>query len=117
MKQREIKFRVWQYDIIRENFTMLKWERLQGCSVQYFTDNNAFPDRVVMQFIECIDKNGTEIYDGDLVRDTSGNVGRIAWSGYGWVVEFEGITQDPEYIEEWGEVIGNVFQNPELIQP
>jgi uncharacterized phage protein (TIGR01671 family) len=74
---------------------------------------------VLMQYTGLKDKNGKEIYEGDIVadRDTSDCVFGVKWD-----VAKAGYYMPPEFDEEYAysigavslEVIGNIYENPEL---
>jgi uncharacterized phage protein (TIGR01671 family) len=74
---------------------------------------------VLMQFTGLLDKNGKEIYEGDVVKLDSWNpsVCEVVFNRGGFCFRFtkdDGYYPDGKYLEE-GEVIGNIYQNPELL--
>lgn len=90
----------------------------------------------VGQFTGLLDKNQSEVYDGDIIKAPSGRTYLVMWSTWihqerrnKWIVDeyqFTGWcigykinrpidTLDSEVLQ--GEVIGNIYDNPELITP
>lgn len=71
----------------------------------------------VGQYIERKDKNGKKIFEGDIVRDTEDfDVGKIFFDTYTamFVIGFE--TTIADFNASYSlEVIGNIYDNPELI--
>ena len=101
---RELKFRVWDGEkmIYQENGVMF-----------FFPYKGAGE---VMQYTGLKDKNVKEIYEGDVVINGSGHI-----SEEPFVVEWEYCHDDGAgylnlmYAPECVEVIGNIYENPDLI--
>ena len=108
---REIKFRSW---IIAEN-KMIYGKR--AMSVRMFTDSYGYLDNEVdvMQYTGLRDKNGVEIYEGDISQSKYFSPSEVKF------VDGEFRFEDVTYADSMGyddnewEVIGNTFENPELL--
>ena len=105
---REIKFRVWDKDI--KVFT----------EDEFFTvDDMKYDDPYVfMQYTGLKDKNGIEIYEGDIL--TCGNLNyKLVWEdGKACEIHNKEDKFSPRflfnYLEQL-EVIGNIYENKELL--
>ena len=130
MKQRIIKFRAWDKQakqmLIGHNqygsgepdsglrktsagaFTRL-WEALAR-----FDEDDSF---VLMQYTGLKDRNGKEIYEGDIVRWSESWL--VSDSGedemFTRLVKWEGQILFPGNLER-KEVIGNIYENPDLLK-
>jgi uncharacterized phage protein (TIGR01671 family) len=110
---REIKFRAW----CPESETM--WDvREIAFDVQMLTIglHDEYIDNIeLMQFTGLLDKNGKEIYEGDVVH-LNGLKGKIGWHDGAFTFhhwdDIDLLHTTYPYIE----IIGNVFENPELIK-
>jgi hypothetical protein len=81
-----------------------------------------YPEIKIMQFTGCSDKNGKEVYEGDIIRCDNGSVGAIVYHGENMMYRVD------SYVGKIGfchpiygyappfEVIGNVYENPELVE-
>ena len=84
------------------------------------------PDEAeLMQFTDLKDKNGKEIYEGDIVKEENETgifIYTIEWEKYDCcffpkALNFKtGIEQSMSSIYTELEVIGNIYENPELLK-
>lgn len=126
--KREIKFRAWDkaqecylYDV------QGAYDMLSGC-VKYENGENAVYDEecfdefldndhyVVEQYTGMHDKNGREIYEGDIVKNEYGKVMEVQYNprsaAFGVGDYYFGTIGSGKILE----VIGNIFENPELLE-
>jgi len=105
---REIKFRAW--DGLRMTLT--------GISFSNSTGSVLIPPRwILMQYTGLKDKKGKEIYEGDIVKGKF--MYKVEWYHLGrWYViplSNRGFCHTPDIWNEY-EVIGNIYENPELLE-
>ena len=127
---REIKFRAWD----ETEKHMYNWENLLNQNLKnIFT----IPEECgynIMQYTGLKDKNGKEIYEGDIIEfsydmfvgnfDTFVAKGKVVFEEgafYVEVFENERTTKDEAYLLysinlDTIEVIGNIYDNPELLE-
>lgn len=119
--QREFKFRAWS----TENNKMMDWEHIQ--SFRNFQKLLTIPFVKVMQYTGFKDKDGKEIYEGDILSCKVWIDGK--WEDSKEPVMFKdgcfvldwSFKKDGSYYEimsveiEGKKVLGNIYQNPELV--
>lgn len=129
MNKREIKFRAWDgkqmmYDITQWHVSDRdkKYHLIDGYSLEY-----------LMQFTGLLDKNGIEIYEGDVVRHKSENPNWmplddnspleidvesvVEYKGHSFWLSKEYFGWEGEGLADWSnlEVLGNIYEHPNLL--
>lgn len=117
---REIKFRMWN-----KALQVMVVKSVAFLSVPFFADED---HGIYMQFTGLLDRNGKEIYEGDvLIADVNclSDMGRqgveVVWWNSGFCTRKIGTTFEPVplHICVVGfrpEIIGNIYENPELLE-
>ncbi len=124
---REIKFRAWNKPTNEMNYYVEHYTYADGswgCSAG--TNNNPIGNSenfILMQYTGLKDKNGKEIYEGDIIRikhpfKDRNFEGTVEFMGHHWnckdfyFTHFDSpgdlLSEGTEYIE----IIGNIYENP-----
>jgi len=117
-KQRELKFRVWDGErmIVPDNGEhVIFWNDPKHIAWGLYAKegikitDSQYGIASVMQFTGLHDKNGREIYDRDIVDGYDGLRFDVQW------LEYDAEWNIGGYDAKRMDVIGNCFENPELI--
>jgi len=122
---RNIKFRIW--DTNKNQWLKQEdWIGINNYGIVYDDRSHDYPDLslrdscIIQQYIMIKDKNGREIYEGDIIqynypKNERNNKVLVRWTT-------EEYDNHPGFIicdsfEQYGdyEVIGNIYENPNLI--
>ena len=110
---REIRFRIWNKEEGKmkdpDNFTITLSPPVKSEYNQW----------VIMQYMGLKDKNGKEIYEGDIVRVGIGNVATVEWDNeidtdrYWWIASGFSIYFQKHNVGRCRtlEVIGNIYED------
>ena len=113
---RELKFRCYGWS-----------NQLQANTMYYFDlrvgSPHMVPSNEIEQFTGLEDKNGTEIYEGDILKiHNHGGTGVVKFINHGYFVVDEDEYYDLIYdcdrykFHRQPEIIGNIHENPELLK-
>jgi uncharacterized phage protein (TIGR01671 family) len=128
---REIKFRVWSNttkEWIKSSEVYLRKDGIpfvntisNGISGMYEAD------LILIQYTGLKDKNGKEIYEGDIIlkKGYEEGLGKVYYcetgmgffieliKGYRWAFHY---SDGPNWHRDELEIIGNIYENPELLK-
>ena len=126
---REIKFRAWsrfEDDNGNDMWAMDEHVAVSLNGKAMTIDGLELDDSILMQYTGLKDKNGVDIYEGDILRhpdfDYNENSIEVVKFNYGCFSPFDSdsvgyqlASNEQKFCSEL-EVIGNIHENPELLQ-
>ena len=114
---RPIKFRAWDGERMKV-VTAIGWIDTE---VDYISTPKASAPAdnfVLMQFTGLLDKNGKEIYEGDILRINNNLIEEVKWvdedNWHGDCV-VTGFVNHKAIYHKGPEIIGNIYEHPELL--
>ncbi|GED14833.1 YopX family protein [Aneurinibacillus migulanus] len=124
---REIKFRAW--DKQEKEMFMPDTENnneiffagfvngVLRCSESQYDEDDDF---ILMQYTGLKDKNGKDIYEGDLVNNEDNETAVIIYETGSFLLQYPDSPLDFDSLFDFQddrlEIIGNIYQNPELLE-
>ncbi|WP_367006437.1 YopX family protein [Streptococcus sp. ZY19097] len=113
---------IWNGNVYANDPGKISVDKMRGWSID---------EKYLMQSTGLLDKNGVEIFEGDVVKcyivtekDECEYVGVVCFKDFSFVIVDEKDTYDPLWnyksgfvdIETEIEIIGNIYKNPELME-
>lgn len=113
---REIRFRAWN----EVSEKMLNWNEFLNTNMKNTFISPESTGLILMQYTGLHDKNGKEIYEGDVVkikyRDE--DIGKVIYEHNGFSIDVTNMNKNygrVSFVNNFMEVIGNIYDNPELL--
>jgi hypothetical protein len=113
---RPIKFRVWNGE------DMISPDRIDRDGTAWWKENSIPTcSKELMQFTGLLDKNGVEIWEGDVLShgyqvSWCDGLGECLLMAVGWYIQRNNWASWTALVHEDHEVIGNIHANPELVK-
>lgn len=114
-------------EVVELNFndnTLTYRDEKGDCDWCHFSLDGKYGDVILRQFTGLHDKNGKEIYEGDVLKGHYWNygkerrfIGKVVYGMHGFklvgVKQYLGMSQDFCSLYE---IIGNIYENPQLVE-
>jgi len=108
--KREIKFRAWDGQVMYgHTYIQSCWTLEDLCRI------NPSDGFKIMQYTGLKDKNGKEIYEGDILDLPVDGEFSLCEITFTVDRDFNGWEITPQHVQDGAEVIGNIHENPELL--
>lgn len=117
--EREIRFRAWDKFKEIPDMVYFDLDMLQEGKTMLI---GSIVDADVMQYTGLKDKNGKEIYEGDVIKDWEEiDLYKVIWNKVWACFDLERVTRNNDTEQEIDdtyncEIIGNIYENPELLK-
>ena len=102
---------LWAHDKLHYSWDG-QWRTENGDKIEFFDDTGK--GNALMQFTGLLDKNGKEIYEGDIVEDDMKQKEAVVMEYGEWRVYGRSLWQESK--SKRIEVIGNIYENQELLK-